>query len=49
MDNFDDFSDIMSGPSSSNIIWDNRYHFSEDVWDGSGIDELESICGNRSM
>lgn len=50
MDHFnDDLLDTLPGPSRANIIWDNRYHVSEDVWDGSGREELDCICGNRAM
>ena len=49
MDNFDDFGNMLSGPNAHNIIWDNRYHVSEDVWDGAGRDELQSYSGNKSL
>ena len=49
MDNFDDFRDMLPGPNRTNIIWDNRYHVSEDVWDGTGREELVCYCGNKSM
>ncbi|KAL8122926.1 hypothetical protein AgCh_011058 [Apium graveolens] len=49
MDNFGDFGNMLSGPNAHNVIWDNRYHVSEDVWDGAGRDELQSYSGNKSL
>ncbi|KAL8125379.1 hypothetical protein AgCh_012895 [Apium graveolens] len=40
---------MLSGSNAHNVIWDNRYHVSEDVWDGAGRDELQSYSGNKSL
>ena len=41
--------DILPGPVSQEVILDNSYHVSADVWDGVDRGPLECICGNRSM
>ena len=40
---------ILPGPVSNAIIFDNSYHVSEEVWDGRDRGPLECFCGNRNM
>ncbi|XP_074337281.1 protein FAR1-RELATED SEQUENCE 5-like [Apium graveolens] len=40
---------ILPGPVSQDIIFDNSYHVSLDVWEGHERSPLECYCGNRNM
>lgn len=41
--------DILPGPFSHTVIFDNEYHVSEDVWEGNDRGTLQCFCGSRLM
>ncbi|KAK1386419.1 hypothetical protein POM88_014597 [Heracleum sosnowskyi] len=41
--------DILPGPISQTVIFDNAYHVSQEVWDGVDRGTLECYSGNRLM
>lgn len=44
-----DIDDILYGPISWTIIFNNHYHVSDDVWQGQDRISLECYCGCQLM